>query len=55
MVLLGVPHCRELAGTEPAGHVRLVPTGTASEESVDLASEIFNRVFRGVPEKLKEG
>jgi hypothetical protein len=36
-------------------NVRLVPTGKAIEESVDLDYEIFNRVFRGVPEKLKEG
>jgi len=34
---------------------RLLPTGKAIEESVDLASERFNRVFRGLPEKLKEG
>jgi hypothetical protein len=35
-------------------YVRVVPTGKAIEESVDLAYEIFNRVFRKVPEKLKE-
>lgn len=35
-------------------NVRVVPTGKAIEESVDLAYEIFNRVFRRVPEKLKE-
>ena len=35
-------------------NVRVVPTGKAIEESVDLAYEIFNRVFRKVPEKLKE-
>jgi hypothetical protein len=29
-----------------------MPTGKAIEESVDLAFEIFNRVFRKVPEKL---
>ena len=34
-------------------NVRVVPTGKAIEESVDLAYEIFNRVFRRVPEKLK--
>ena len=33
-------------------NVRVVPTGKAIEESVDLAHEIFNRVFRRVPEKL---
>jgi len=35
-------------------NVRVSPTGNAIEESVDLAYEIFNRVFRRVPEKLKE-
>jgi len=35
-------------------NVRVVPTGKAIEESVDLAYEIFNRVFRKVPEKMKE-
>jgi hypothetical protein len=32
--------------------VRVVPTGNAIEESVDLAYEIFNRVFRKVPDRL---
>ena len=36
-------------------NVRVVPTGKAIEESVDLAYEIFNRVFRRVPERMKEG
>jgi len=40
---------------ERQGNVRVVPTGKAIEESVDLAYEIFNRVFRRVPEKMKEG
>ena len=35
-------------------NVRLVPTGNAMEESVDLAYEIFNRVFRRVPERMPE-
>ena len=35
-------------------NLRVIPTRTAIEESVDLAYEIFNRVFRRVPEKLKE-
>lgn len=35
-------------------NVRVVPTGQAIEESVDLAHEIFNRVFRKVPEQVKE-
>ena len=33
-------------------NVRVVPTGKAIEESVDLAYEIINRVFRKVPENL---
>jgi hypothetical protein len=33
-------------------NVRVVPTGKAIEESVDLAYEIFNRVFRKAPEKI---
>jgi hypothetical protein len=36
-------------------NVRVVPIGTAIEESVDLAHEIFNRVFRKVPERIEEG
>lgn len=36
-------------------NVREVPTSKAIEESVDLAYEIFNRVFRRVPERMKEG
>jgi hypothetical protein len=35
-------------------NVRVVPTRQAIEESVDLAHEIFNRVFRRVPEQVKE-
>ena len=34
--------------------MRVVPTSRAIEELVDLAHEIFNRVFQKVPEKLKE-
>jgi hypothetical protein len=33
-------------------NVRVVPTRTAIEESVDLAHEVFNQVFRNVPDKL---
>jgi hypothetical protein len=33
-------------------NVRVVPTRTAVEESVDLAHEIFNQVFRKVPNRL---
>jgi hypothetical protein len=32
----------------------VVPTGNAIEESVDLAYEIFNRVFRKVPENMEQ-
>ena len=35
-------------------NVRVVPTGKAIEESVDLAYEIFNRVFRKVPERIQD-
>lgn len=35
-------------------NVRVLPTGKAIEESVDLAFEIFNRVFRRVPERIRE-
>jgi hypothetical protein len=35
-------------------NVRVVPTGKAIEESIDLAYEIFNRVFRKVPEKMQD-
>ena len=34
-------------------NVRVVPTRQAIEESVDLAHEIFNRVFRKVPEHIR--
>jgi hypothetical protein len=33
---------------------RVIPTSNAINESVDLAYEIFNRVFRKVPERLVE-
>lgn len=36
-------------------NIRVVPTGKAIEESVDLAYEIYNRVFRKVPGKLNGG
>jgi hypothetical protein len=35
-------------------NVRVIPTGRAIEESVDLAHEIFNSVFRKVPDKVNE-
>jgi hypothetical protein len=34
-------------------NVRVIPTSQAVNESVDLAYEIFNRVFRKVFEKVK--
>jgi hypothetical protein len=34
-------------------NVRVIPTGQAINESVDLAHEIFNRVFRKAPERMK--
>jgi DNA-binding protein len=33
-------------------NVRVIPTGRAIEESVEVAHEVFNRVFRRVPEKM---
>ncbi len=35
-------------------NVRVVPTGTAIHESVDLAYELYNCVFRRVPRSLRE-
>jgi len=34
-------------------NVRVIPTSHAIDESVELAHEIFNRVFRKVPEKMQ--
>lgn len=34
-------------------NVRVRPTSVAINESVELAHEIYNRVFRKVPERLK--
>lgn len=34
-------------------HVRVIPTSNAIDESVDLAHEIYNRVFRKVPRKIE--
>jgi hypothetical protein len=33
-------------------NIRVLPTSHAIDESVDLAHEIFNRVFRKTPEKI---
>jgi len=35
-------------------NVRVVPTRQAIEESIDLAHEVYNQVFRKAPEKVKE-
>jgi hypothetical protein len=35
-------------------NVRVVPTSNAIDESVDLAYEIYNRVFRKVPERIEQ-
>jgi hypothetical protein len=35
-------------------NVQVVPTSVAIEESVDLAHDIYNRVFRKVPERIRE-
>lgn len=35
-------------------NVNVVPTSRAIEESVDLAHEIYSRVFRKVPERIRE-
>ena len=35
-------------------NIRVVPTRQAIEESIDLAHEVYNQVFRKVPEKVKE-
>jgi hypothetical protein len=34
-------------------NTQVVPTRHAIEESVDLAHEIFNRVFRKVPDRVE--
>ncbi len=34
-------------------NTRVVPTRAAIEESVELAHEIFNKVFRHVPKRIK--
>jgi hypothetical protein len=34
-------------------NVRVIPTSVAIDESLDLAHEIFNRVFRKVPERIE--
>ena len=38
--------------SEKQVNVRVIPTSHAIYESVELAHEIFNRVFRKVPERV---
>ena len=35
-------------------NTRVIPTRAAIEESVELAHEIFNKVFRRVPERIAQ-
>ena len=35
-------------------NIRVIPTINAIEESVDLAHDIYNRVFRKVPERINQ-
>jgi len=42
-----------LAREKQVNH-RVLPVSQAIDESVDLAHEIFNRVFRKVPDKLEK-
>ena len=35
-------------------NVHLVPTGKAIEESVDFGYKVVNRVFRKVPEQMRD-
>ena len=67
MFNLGSDFIRNLVGIDDAGevvvielahglslNVQVVPISVAIEESLDLAHEIYNRVFRKVPERLIE-
>ena len=49
-----MPHRRDSLARKRQVNVRVVPTGKAIEESVDLSYEIFNRVFRKVPENMEQ-
>jgi hypothetical protein len=49
-----LPHCRYAAGQREASQRACDPTIHAIEESVDLAHEVYNRVFRRVPERLNQ-
>ena len=35
-------------------NMRVIPTRTAVEESIDMAREIYSQVFRRIPEQMKE-
>jgi len=35
-------------------NMRVIPTRTAVEESIDMAREIYSQVFRRVPEQMKD-
>jgi hypothetical protein len=48
----GVPHRRHTTCTRKAVNVRVVPTSDAIDESVDLAYDIFIRVFSRSAEKI---
>ena len=52
--LSGCLHNRGLRlAREKQVNTRVIPMRDAIEESVDLSHEIFNRVFRRVPEKIE--
>ena len=42
-----------LLARERQVNIRVIPTRVAIEESIDLAHEIYNQVFRKVPKKLE--
>lgn len=52
----GVSEASRIAGIRLARerqvNVRVIPTSHAIDESLDLAHEIYNRVFRKVPENI---
>ena len=35
-------------------NMRVIPTRTAVDESIDMAKEIYSQVFRKVPEQMKD-
>ena len=51
-LLLTAPGMR--LAREKQVNVRVIPTGAAIHESVDLAYELYNCVFRRVPRSLRE-